>query len=391
MSSKKKSKVIGEGKYGCVHKPSLKCKLSSTSLRKIGRKLGFASSISLKTGKNITYKNKISKLMKTEEAIIELEKYKLVEEIDKEQQLYLGTPTICSPNESKQTIEAIKQCDYFDPKKMDNYRLLVMQYGGIHLKEFADKISETFVSDTSETTRKQLEKVMQIFWIEVRRLFFGLTVFEKNEAIHHDLKPQNIVYDITKNRLNYIDFGMMISMDQIKQMCVKSRYYNASFHWSFPPEMKYLNKNKFTSVFKNPKNKQREFDIFIKDVYDYEDGKINYFMETTVIEFNKKIESPIVKKCVDDFHKMLFEDIDRNTYTTFLNKTLHTIDIYGLGIALIYVLNSTSMIIDENISQQLRSLFMDMIHLNVFQRIEPNEAKIRFETITANFSNDQRA
>jgi serine/threonine protein kinase len=363
MRSTKKSKVIGEGKYGCVHKPSLKCK---------------------KTEKNITYKNKISKLMKADEANIELEKYKLLEEIDKDQKLYLGKPDMCSPNESKQTIEAIKQCDYFDPKKRDNYSLLVMKYGGLHLKEFADKISEKYVSDSSVTNRLQLTKVMNNFWIEVRRLFLGLTVFNNNNVIHHDLKPQNIVYDVVNNRLNYIDFGMMIYSDQVKQMCVKSKYYNASFHWSFPPEMKFMNKNKFTNVFKNPTNKQREYDIFIKDVYDYEDGKINYFMETTVIEFNKKIESQIVKKNIDDFHKMLFEDIDRNTYTTFLNKTLHTIDIYGLGIALIYVLNSTSMLIDANLSQKLRSLFMDMIHLNVFQRIEPNEAKIRFETITEN-------
>ena len=47
------SNVIGEGTYGCVHKPSLKCKK-----------------------KRINYDNKISKVMKTKEANIELKEYK---------------------------------------------------------------------------------------------------------------------------------------------------------------------------------------------------------------------------------------------------------------------------------------------------------------------------
>jgi serine/threonine protein kinase len=361
MRSTKKSKVIGEGKYGCVHKPSLKCK---------------------KTTKNITYKNKISKLMETSEADIELKKYHYLEDIDKDEKLYLGKPIKCSPKKSKLTEEAIDQCDYFKPEKMDNYSLLIMKYGGSHLKEFADKISEYHISDPSEITTTHLKKVMCNFWVEARRLFLGLVIFHNNNIIHHDLKPQNIVYDITKNRLNYIDFGMMISVSQVKQMCMKSKYYNAIFHWSFPPEIKFLNKNKFSSVYKKTQNKQDEFDIFLKDVNDFDDGKINYFMETTIVDFNKNTESPIMKKNVNDFYTMLFEDMDKHSYSTFLNKTWNTIDIYGLGIALIYVLNNTRSLIDENVSQELHSLFMDMLHLNVFRRIEPLEAQQKFENIT---------
>lgn len=61
------SKVLGEGTYGCVHYPSLRCKLK----------------------KNIDYNNKVSKLTLNNEAKIELKEYNLISKIDKKKNIIL--------------------------------------------------------------------------------------------------------------------------------------------------------------------------------------------------------------------------------------------------------------------------------------------------------------
>ena len=209
--------VIGEGKNGCVHRPSLKCR---------------------KTQKHINYKNKLSKLMKTKEANIELEEYDLMEKIDKKHKLYLGKPEKCSPENSYENRKYVEQCDLFKPESLLHHSLLIMKYGGLHLKNFADSIRDT-------PNKKENPEIMRNFWKEARRLFIGLVIFHKNQVIHHDLKPQNIVYSVENNRINFIDFGTMITQSKLKKMCIASTYYFSLTHWSFPPEMKFVNRKNY--------------------------------------------------------------------------------------------------------------------------------------------------
>jgi len=56
-------------------------------------------------------------------------------------------------------------------------------------------------------------------------------------------------------------------------------------------------------------------------------------------------------------------------------------DVYGLGVSLIYILHRTVDLIPESVAKQLNTLFLRMLHFNVFQRIGPEEAKQEFETI----------
>ncbi len=56
---KEKHINIGTGSYGCVYKPSLKCR----------------------NKKNVTYKNKVSKLMEQHKAVQEYNKLKILEKI----------------------------------------------------------------------------------------------------------------------------------------------------------------------------------------------------------------------------------------------------------------------------------------------------------------------
>ena len=69
--------VVGEGSFGCVHKPSLECKEP-----------------------NIDYTNMVSKIMTRDSAKDELKEFKLLDKIDKEHKHFLGTPIKCNVKNS---------------------------------------------------------------------------------------------------------------------------------------------------------------------------------------------------------------------------------------------------------------------------------------------------
>ena len=60
--------IIGEGGFGCVFKPSLKC-----------------------ADKKISYKNKISKWMLSKNAVEELQEYAVIAKADSNTDFYTGT------------------------------------------------------------------------------------------------------------------------------------------------------------------------------------------------------------------------------------------------------------------------------------------------------------
>ena len=107
--------VIGEGTYGCVHRPSLRCKNKP----------------------KMNYKDKISKLGDEKEITSELNEYKLIHGIDKFAFFYPGKPDGCSPENDPPTLEAINKCKDFESSKIEKYKLLVMRDGGEDLENFA--------------------------------------------------------------------------------------------------------------------------------------------------------------------------------------------------------------------------------------------------------------
>ena len=66
-------KVVGEGGYGCVHKPNLLCE-----------------------GDDKQDKENVSKLMKGHAALSELKEYVVIDNIDKSKYFYLVIPKKCN-------------------------------------------------------------------------------------------------------------------------------------------------------------------------------------------------------------------------------------------------------------------------------------------------------
>jgi len=351
-----KFKVIGEGTYGCIHKPSLKCDVDSID------------------GKKIDYTNMVSKIMEKSEVDKELREYSKISSIDKLGEFYLGKikPFKCRPAKSDENIDAVKMCesgkDFISGmEKSDDMRLIVMAYGGITLETLADRMK--LLNRTSA-----LKRFMERFWLESHRLLRGLKLFAKNGFIHHDLKPQNIVYDLATNRLNYIDFGIVQMKEDVIRQSLNGRYRLAIQHWSLPTEMQMYNKSFFDKIVSG-----KDDVILDKYMVDSED---------TIYEISKYIydkESPLsttYKNDIDiDFKNQMTSYIPNTPYAKFVETSVSTIDIYGVGFSLLYVLLSTEHLISMSLARNLYNIFYDMVTPDLSIRYQIDELILDYETM----------
>lgn len=357
-----KSKVIGEGAYGCVLKPSLQCKGQSEDAR--------------------LNPNKISKLMTDAHATTELNEYEIIARIDPVKKYHLGKPTKCAVKDDKRNRNDIAKCSnsgrYIE--NMPQYSLLVMDNGGINLENFA-----TAMSSAPETPANHAK--MNRFWIEAHRLVKGLCLFIGDDILHHDLKPQNIVYNESTNRLNYIDFGLMTSASGSLAKCVRSKYGFGINHWSFPLELGFTNRYKFDAFAKKSASQRNEYILkFTQNVtkqnYEKPESKafLNFFTFVVSENLPADMYNDILRKYINDY-AITIHNIQPNAYVKFLKKSIKSIDVYGLGIAFMHVLINTAMHIDEELSEAFMQLFYRMITPNINTRITSNKLLSEYEEI----------
>jgi serine/threonine protein kinase len=332
------SKVIGEGTYGCVHRPPLKCE----------------------TGTNVDYKNKISKVMTTKDADSELSEYSLIDQADPKFKFHMTTPIECNPEKNANTLKAIDKCsESFQSRDIDKYKLLIMPDGGLDLNNYAKKT----------LSRKQID----IFWIEAQRIFFGLKVMKDTGLVHHDFKPHNIVYNEKNQRTNYIDFGFMKKNSEIITQCKQSIYRDGKAHWSFPYEFRFVNKDEFLDSF----NKET-FEGYFKN----EDEQLDTFIEyVTATDERQEFKETFMKQV----YLMLKYDLRSETYDAFLQKSVETIDVYGVGLSFLYVLKRFAYKMDPKIVADLNELFLNMITPRVSLRYSADVALNRYEAIIESF------
>jgi serine/threonine protein kinase len=339
--------VIGQGSYGCVLKPSLKCKDET----------------------NINYVNKVSKILKTSAAKTEIAEYGKVSRADKKNQFYLGKPDSCEIDEKRATnLMAIQKCNIGEDamKQIDKYKLILMEDGGMNLETYTDKIRNW---SKSEMSTELCEK----FLLESMRLFAGLKVFLDKGLIHFDLKPQNIVYNEKTNRLNFIDFGLMKSKKKIKTDSEKSKCGWTFFHWSYPWEVELLNRRSFDYVLAS-ENVKTTCLFNVKDNTGMHENHVkNFFYYTT----DRHVPDAQYQSTCNDFFSgyemTLRNDMEELGYDKFLEKSLSTIDIYGVGMAMNYWLFYARIHLDAALAKELDTVFRFMICPHLKYRYTVNE------------------
>jgi hypothetical protein len=307
--------VIGEGGFGCVHRPSLKCK-SETKTK-------------------INYNNKTSKVLLKSEALKELKEYNQVKKIDKDNDFYLGVPKKCTPDTSLQSnIDAFNMCKISKETSLNKTDLFIMNDGGENIKQYVLKMNQWNLDESN------LAKC-ELFLLESLRLFRALLVFNEHGVIHFDMKPHNIVYNESANRLNIIDFGLLIKKTDILERAKKSSYHKR-FWFNHPWEITYLKRIEFDKI--KPRGGS-EFDNVIKLMqkpgtheYKHVNTFMSYIIEKETVDEGLKQKQDKYDEFFNCYKQFFKGDLENKNYTydTFSNKLLDTIDSYGLGFTLLH-------------------------------------------------------
>lgn len=342
-------KKVGEGSYGCVHNPPLKCENKPHD----------------------SDPTKVSKILTTKNANDELKEFKLIQKADKAEEFHLGKPTACLPDNTEDNQKAINQCQRFSSLNINKYKLLLLKNGGADLSQIKKEFSTLKVNNAN---RRKLEH----FWLDMARIIYGSKVLMDNGIVHHDLKQQNIVYNEENGRVNFIDFGLMTTVNKMLKDADGSRYPFGA-HWSFPPDIlfyNYIEYNQLTSKHGNDRSNYVT-DVFMKKYKASAFDSVYQELRDSDERYNDLINRSLVD-FFNTYHILKRNDDD---YKTFINKSFETFDNYAIGFSLFSILKATKDLIDEELFTDLRLLFLSMISFDVFKRPSPSEVVDKYEFI----------
>ena len=308
-------KRVGEGTYGCVHNPPLKCRDQLYN----------------------PDPTKVSKILSRKNANSELKEFKLIQNADKKEDFHLGKPGSCFPDNTEINAKAIDQCKGFRGKYINRYKLLLLKNGGQDLSKIEDKFKKLTVNTVN---RRKLEH----FWLDMARLLYGSKVLIDKGIVHHDLKQQNIVYNENTGRVNFIDFGLMMRKTEMFKKANGSRYPFGE-HWSFPPDILFYNyvdyqrmtiiEGRDRNIFMQNsfKNYKEPLKIIEKNLMDKDENEIDFSIR-------------IVRDYYNTYSKLKHSD---DYYKIFINKSFETFDNYAIGFSLFSILKETKELIDEKL------------------------------------------
>lgn len=280
--------LIGDGTYGCVTKPSLKC-----------------------ANANVNYSNKVSKVMLREDAKDEYNEMKSITNIDGIQKYIVSLPDMCSPVYNKHFSKTLKTCnnERFEGAVKGDFKLLILEDGGVSLRQFSDKIVSTL----------SLHDI-HIFFSRVYNLLEGLCFFYEHNIVHHDIKARNIVYNIETSEIKFIDFGLMKKRSVLISESKRNKNQLAQKWDNFPPEYDLANVIKYNL---NP-TYNMSYDKFIERVaYTFDSYSLGLMM-TRLLEpmmsMNLGIKTDAIEDMLYFFDKLATEDIESRDYNIYKNK-----------------------------------------------------------------------
>jgi serine/threonine protein kinase len=332
-NSKKIPELIGEGSYGCVYKPTFKCQNSNIK---------------------IDEETELGKIMERKDAIREFEDSVEIANLDPNHQISIEKPKLCKPLLNQETKQALQSCSIankFNDFQKNQLQMLVIKNGGIDLSVWLEQIADETPSMSKRKTNQKINKMWKAFNTLVQE---GLAILLNKQTLHHDLKAQNIIYDTKKNVMKFIDYGFLITIPEVLQSSVVSKYKYAGYHWSYPFESGFYNKNIFDRFTSSYNYSKREF-LFNKlktkvlqnisnnkDEYNSNSENEDIDALTTVLnKFRGLGEERFYNYAVfylDELAKFYLQlNGGNNEYMKFMKQSLQTFDLYGLGLTAMYL------------------------------------------------------
>ena len=395
----KGGKYLGEGSFGCVITPSLSCKNSSKTLKKIyGKTRTRIHTRSRNTSKSannksvskivlspdnsireeISISNKLKKIDPQQKYFITINEYCKVKNVPKDRSNIAKVRYLDDSGDSYQKLEKKTLDKKYCPIDLSEQPInLVMPNGGYDLIEIADTINKYGLRNglrnniiknklVDNSTNHKIKTTQMLFSnIKecIKNLLQGLLKMHQNRIVNRDIKEENIManYNEETKRVNlrFIDYGL--SEDLTPEYC--KHYSNITIQGTYiliAPEIfiiYYLNKYSRYNDEYIMNNINKDISSYVKKML--RDLKID------TSEVNQ-----IIKKLFSEIKTMFANRQILDKYfgiTDHLNGYLQKNDVYSLGITLYEFLESYTNVIDIKKNLRLYDLLKNMI------KLDPNE------------------
>ena len=329
--------IIGHGTYGCIYKPPIKC--------------------TAKTRK-INYANKIAKLLTKKSANTEYEEYTIISKIDPTNKYHLGKPILCEADAAdlKMQTDAHPCEKYKEEKGNEEFRLLIMEYGGIELDAYMKKPSMFKLS----------------IWKKARNLIEGAQLFAKNGILHRDIKPSNILMNPKTQSIIYIDFGLSRNIAELTRDILNGTK-KTKFHWIYPFEYGLF--TSAASIIKMANANTNELDAFYKKTIKtilFDKSSDDYKQVNHMFE---KIDHRLAPLNQAKKESMIYDAIDAMRHMQSVDAIASTmvksLDAFSLGLTLNELLNAfyDAGKIGDQVYKEMHAIFAQMSSLNMKERL----------------------
>ena len=332
--------VIGEGSYGCVHKPSLKCNTSEI----------------------VDYTNKISKLLIKKEATNEIKEYSALNKIDKAGKHYMGMPIKCKVKNDDSTLQEIRKCSSSDKftKDLSNLRLLIMNDGG-------SSISDIFKNDFKTISTEERIVSSELVLIFMYNIFNSINFFIKKKVYHRDIKLENIVFNLKEKKINIIDFGLMDNKHNLTLKANNNNYNLNIIWWSLAPYSLFINKDKFEQS-RDDSYGRYWFNNFIATHKLDKDAQLDYFFKR--ITKNNSLNEATIRPILLNELKSNIEQLSTVSHDKYLENVFPLLDVHNLGIIMLELVGYVKPYVkNDRLMTKMLNLGLKMISFDSFNHI----------------------
>ena len=330
-------KLLGQGTYGCVFHPSLRCTSSDMNNEK------------LEKGVSKVFKKQKDMM----EELTETKKIKQMDNRGRFTNRALGSCSITSSVIDKQDIEG---CRFSKDLQIPNKKLhqIVYEHKGVDLHRFF------------RTTPYGIEETFHYIY----NLLKGIQVLVENKYIHLDLKPENILITDT-NKALLIDFGLGRPFKNLYDM-KESDYILAYEYTWYAPEFKVF--YNFVEKDEDDKSSDSTFlKTLIKKTYqNYNDDEL--FDEYSVKQGLKSLISRLGKD------RKEIEKGEKYIKKYFEKHFAHKADVFAIGMVMHKILKySDKDLNDFELEENFKDIIFKTAHPNPFERYTIDELIEDFE------------
>jgi hypothetical protein len=329
-------------------------------------------------------KKKLSKIILTKKARVELKEYTLIDKVDHKHNFHLQKPSECKVRKTAKNMRAISKCPkiMLNFSDLDDYSLLIMKDGGLDIEKFVDLV------EMWPNTHVYREK-MRDFWRDFERMVKAIDQLVKTGIVHHDIKILNIVYNTDTQRTNLIDFGLADKIEnKIRDSKKSNNWLGNHYHWSYPFEAVLWNRDKYTAfVDLSLEDKNQTFNQIVSEIRGTENTNIHQEFRTffsDVLPTDDIFSSLYLKmthRYFTDYRLFLCEKISKSNYAEFLRKSIETIDVFGIGMVMAYVLKRTRKFIPVDFEKEMIEYIYSLLTPDVFTRLDAHTAVVKYHKI----------